>query len=62
MTREEALARLEGTWSFDVVRDQVLVRDPKLLSAVAEVRREWAGGERRPVAVSPSSAVGASRD
>jgi len=53
MTREEALERLEGTWSFDVVGDQVLIRELSVLSSVNAIRRERAlaaGGQRRPVA------------
>lgn len=48
MSRDEALRRLEGTWSFDVVGDQVMIRDLSLLSAVAAVRNERAHvGEER---------------
>lgn len=52
MTREEALERLQGTWSFDVIGDQVVIRELGLLSSVEAVRREQAlgaGGQRPPV-------------
>lgn len=57
MTRMEALRRLEGTWSFDVVGDTVLLRDVALLATVRELRREReevATGDA-PAAVSPAS-------
>ncbi|MEJ2668053.1 MAG: hypothetical protein P8Z81_13325 [Deinococcales bacterium] len=62
MTREEALKRLEGTWSFDMLGDQVMLRELDLLSAVAAVRREPAGGERSHVATGPLQSAAASGD
>jgi hypothetical protein len=47
MTREEALERLEGTWSFEVVGDQVLIRELGLLSAVNAIRRERSVASQR---------------
>lgn len=40
MTREEALERLEGTWSFEVHSGQVMIRETSLIAAVAAIRRE----------------------
>lgn len=62
MTREEALKRLEGTWSFDVVGDQVMLRELDLLSAVAAVRRDLAGGERPHIATGSLHVAAASGD
>ncbi len=58
MTREEALQRLDGTWSFDVVGDQVLIRELGLLSAVDAIRRERSAAGQRPF-VSTASFEGA---
>ncbi len=63
MTREEALERLEGTWSFDVVGDQVLIRELGLLSAVNAIRRERsAASQRPPVAAASFEGAAASGD
>jgi len=59
MTREEALERLEGTWTFELKGDQVMIRDLSLLSAVAAVRRERPVGEPARVPVAPRSAAAA---
>lgn len=59
MSREEALRRLEGTWSFDVVGDQVMIHDLSLLSAVAAVRRERTVGTGERAQVATSSLQGA---
>lgn len=55
MTRDEALRRLEGTWSFDLVGDRALVRDLGLLAAVAAIR-----GERSDSGVGDRPTVNAS--
>jgi hypothetical protein len=63
MTREEALERLEGTWSFEVVGDQVLIRELGLLSAVNAIRRERSvASQRRPVATATFEGAAASGD
>lgn len=60
MTREEALRRLEGTWSFELEGGQVVIRDLSLLSAVAAERRERPIGEpvHVPVAARAAAASG----
>lgn len=40
MTREEALERLEGTWSFEIQDRKVLIREASLIAAVEAIRRE----------------------
>lgn len=65
MTREEALQRLEGTWSFDLAGDRVLIRDAGLLSAVHAIRRERAASAARevvPVGTAPVRGAAASGD
>jgi len=65
MTREEALEGLEGTWSFELIGDQVLIRELSLLSAVNGVRRERAapvGWEPRQVATVSLQGAAASGD
>ena len=65
MTREEALERLEGTWSFDVVGDQVLIRELAVLSSVDAIRRERAvaaGVPCPPVAVAAFEGAATSGD
>jgi len=54
MTREEALERLAGTWSFELEGDRVVIRDLSLLSAVAAIRREQPIGEPTHVAAGRS--------
>lgn len=53
MTREEALKRLEGTWSFEMVGDKVVVRDIQLLNAIANVRHELAAHAPMPAPAEP---------
>ncbi len=48
MTREEALERLEGTWSFDVVGDKVMIRELGVLSSIEAIRRERAAAAEGP--------------
>lgn len=62
MTREEALRRLEGTWSFEIQGDRVVIRDLELLSAVAAIRRERPGGEPASIPGAPLHAAAASGD
>ncbi len=63
MTREEALQRLDGTWSFDVVGDQVLIRELSLLSAVDAIRRERSvAGQRLPASAASFEGAAASGD
>lgn len=65
MTREEALQRLEGTWTFDLAGDRVLIRDPALLSTIRAIRRErdaQAAREAVPMGTMPVQGVAASGD
>jgi len=65
MTPEQALERLEGTWSFDVVGNQVLIRELAVLSSVDAIRRERAvaaGLPRPPVATTAFEGSAASGD
>lgn len=57
MTREEALERLDGTWSFELRGDQVMIRELSLLSAVSAIRREGFVGEHARVARPPQGAA-----
>lgn len=62
MTREEALQRLEGTWSFDLTGDGVLIRDVGLLSAVHAIRLERSAPSAReavPMNATPVPGQGA---
>jgi|GEM_PF-4940740 len=65
MTREEALERLQGTWSFDVIGDRVLIRELGVLSAVNAIRRERvvaSGGQRPPAAAAAYEGAATSGD
>lgn len=62
MTRDEALQRLEGTWSFEVRGDQVMIRDLSLLSVVAAIRGERPLAEPVHVASGPLQTAAASGD
>ncbi len=49
MDRAEAMRRLKSSTEFTLVGGRVLVRDPRILAAVAEIREERPqGGSRRP--------------
>lgn len=62
MTREEALRRLEGTWTFELRGNQVMIRDLSLLSAVAAVRRERSLEEPPHVVARPPGTAAAPGD
>lgn len=62
MTRDEALRRLEGTWSFEVRRGRVTIREISLLSAVAAIRRERPPGGPVRVAARPPQGTAVSGD
>lgn len=49
MTRDEALQRLEGTWTFEMARGRVRVRDESLLLAIDAVREEARRSSAPPV-------------
>ena len=59
MSRDEALRRLEGTWSFEVVGNHVMIRDLSLLSAIAGLRDERAPVVAEHVQVVPDVPQGA---
>lgn len=40
MTREEALRRLRGTWSFELAQGKVRIRDEQLIRTIATIREE----------------------
>lgn len=40
MTREEALRRLRGTWSFELAQGKVRIRDERLIRTIATIREE----------------------
>lgn len=62
MTRDEALRRLDGTWSFELQGGRVVIRDLALLSTVAALRRERAEGEPMRVPAPTQQAAAASGD